>query len=353
MAIRKLPNNRTDIIGRLSHNFPRWDRDGDGKIEQHEFRDLVADPEITGRDAAALATLYSFADEEKDQRKLKSLPSFSKQDLQAMQDEYFESDKTTKLDRYYHHYAKKLDGSSTELFQTGLPNSLSGAQGGTPTCAFLSVLFVQAHRDPESVKEMVSELDDGNLSVQFKGDNDPIVIAPPTETEQALYSKAGDGIWLTALEKAWSVKLEKQRYPKRRKSRPYDHNAASTTRATYAVTGAEKVTRTEMPRSCPSFKKGQTPSYMSAISDALAKDAIVTASCYRGENVLEGIADWHAYSVLSWNEDEGTVGLRNPWGRGEPVNENGKARDGRDDGRFQLSLEEFLQNFRAVTREEL
>ncbi len=90
-----------------------------------------------------------------------------------------------------------------------------------------------------------------------------------------------------------------------------------------------------------------------AISDALAKDAIVTASCYRGENVLEGIADWHAYSVLSWNEDEGTVGLRNPWGRGEPVNENGKARDGRDDGRFQLSLEEFLQNFRAVTREEL
>lgn len=352
MTIRNLGSNRTDIVGRLSHNFPSWDRDKDGKVEQNEFRDLIADPEIKGRDAAALATLYTIADEEKRDRKLKNLPSVSNRDLDRLRDEYFKSDDANWLDRYYEHFSKKLDHMSTELFQTGLPNSMSSAQGGTPTCAFLSVLFTQAHRDPESVKRMVEELDDGTLSVQFPGDGEPIVLAPPTETEQALYSTAKDGVWLTALEKAWSVKLEEQRYPNRRKSRPYEDNAASTVQATYSLTGADKVTRTKMPKSCPSFEKGQTPRYMAAISDSLAKDAIVTASCLKGENVLEGIADWHAYSVTSWNEDKGTVGLRNPWGSGEPENKDGKARDGRDDGRFDLSLEEFLQNFRYVTREE-
>ncbi len=45
---------------------------------------------------------------------------------------------------------------------------------------------------------------------------------------------------------------------------------------------------------------------------------------------------------------EVTVTIRNPWGKGDPLNAAGKPRDGKDDGVFTMSLDEFQQTFSDV-----
>lgn len=58
---------------------------------------------------------------------------------------------------------------------------------------------------------------------------------------------------------------------------------------------------------------------------------------YKGTNLYA----WHAYSVLGIREEGGKrlVTIRNPWGNTEP------GHDGKDDGIFELSLEDFMKYY--------
>src|SRR5438477_12844980 len=58
----------------------------------------------------------------------------------------------------------------------------------------------------------------------------------------------------------------------------------------------------------------------------------------------EGIVSYHDYTILGTEEKDGQqfVILRNPWGNFEPGN------DGKDDGVFKLSYEDFKKYFFSV-----
>jgi len=56
----------------------------------------------------------------------------------------------------------------------------------------------------------------------------------------------------------------------------------------------------------------------------------------------------HEYSVLGYDSKTKTVTIRNPWGYFEPRNEWGKARDGKNDGIFQMPLDDFCQKFSGL-----
>jgi hypothetical protein len=51
---------------------------------------------------------------------------------------------------------------------------------------------------------------------------------------------------------------------------------------------------------------------------------------------------------MGYDREAGTVTLRNPWGHGEPLGEDGLPRDGVNDGVFTLTMDEFEQEFDRV-----
>jgi len=59
----------------------------------------------------------------------------------------------------------------------------------------------------------------------------------------------------------------------------------------------------------------------------------------------------HAYSVVGYSPKKDAVLLRNPWGRGEYLNDKGVPEDGRDDGLFSMKLTEFKKSFFSVAYE--
>jgi len=63
----------------------------------------------------------------------------------------------------------------------------------------------------------------------------------------------------------------------------------------------------------------------------------------------DGIVDGHVYSVVGYDPKTKMVTVRNPWGEGEPLNADGTAKDGKNDGQFQMPLEDFKKNFNRVS----
>ena len=84
------------------------------------------------------------------------------------------------------------------------------------------------------------------------------------------------------------------------------------------------------------------------IKAAAAQKKPMEAATYASDNTSEAlpnIINGHAYSLLGVSEHDGKrfVVLRNPWGHTEP------GHDGKDDGRFELPLEDFARQFLSYT----
>ncbi|MEZ4320776.1 MAG: hypothetical protein R3F61_25060 [Myxococcota bacterium] len=73
----------------------------------------------------------------------------------------------------------------------------------------------------------------------------------------------------------------------------------------------------------------------------------VSASTLRSDN-REGLPDGHAYTVLGFDPATDTVELRNPHARNEHEGPDGQPLDGKEDGRFTPSMEEFDRLFSNV-----
>ena len=90
------------------------------------------------------------------------------------------------------------------------------------------------------------------------------------------------------------------------------------------------------------------------LKEAIEQGLPVTAVSRRAEDLAgdSGIRGSHAYSVLGYDPETHTIQLRNPWGQGEPADEEGNPRDGVNDGVFTMTLEEFEKNFGRVIYSE-
>ncbi|MCB9674322.1 MAG: hypothetical protein H6737_04350, partial [Alphaproteobacteria bacterium] len=62
----------------------------------------------------------------------------------------------------------------------------------------------------------------------------------------------------------------------------------------------------------------------------------------------EGLPDTHAYTVLGFDPAADTVELRNPHAKNEHDGPDGQPLDGKEDGKFTLSMEEFNRLFSNV-----
>lgn len=330
-------NSPIDLVRR---NFPSWDRDSDGILTAKERWSQISDPAVKGEDAVALATLHWHLTEEGARLGLDDV-SISYEEL----DQLKSPKNKTRVQGLFRHYQQKLKSRADTLFTMDLPG-VDIMQGETPTCSFLASILTLSANSPERLKSMIESGAEGEHIVTFPGSsNQPEFVQPLTDTESAIYSRASDGDWLSVLEKAWAQKLERERFPEREISRPFEEARCSPARAIRELTG-QRAKGLLLPETLPDSADANSK-LLQAIGSNVAEKRPVVASCY--EPTISGLMDQHAYAVSHWDLAQSIVGLQNPMGWLEPTNEAGEPRDAKDDGKFEISLDEFLANFREIT----
>lgn len=335
---------KDDVLELIDNNYDRFDRDGNGRITWTEMRKNVADPTITGQDAAALATLYSLMQGKGEElgrvRPLVLTPEIwddIKDDMEFAKDE----GEAVASDLYYERYLTKLENASNELFPQGLPDGMQVRQGFGPSCAILSTTVGQALLDPLVIKEAVTEREDGKVSVKFPGLSKPITINATTDTETALFATAGEnGTWINHVEKAWGTTQTKT------PGAAFEMSSWPA-KSIRAWTNGQATT-TSVPKDLKSYKQGEYPDFLRQAADGLEKGWIVMTWTRNGERELGDLVPGHAHTLLGIDAEQGTVSVRNPWGHKEPTDEHGKPRDGKDDGIFEVSLQEYVADFGRI-----
>jgi hypothetical protein len=248
-------------------------------------------------------------------------------------------------DSYFLKYEEKLSHASQELFPQGLPNAHNLKQGAAPSCGFLATTFAQVKNDPHSVKEAIRANQDGKLEVSFPGVSKTIDVAPVTDAERALFSTAEDnGTWLTTLEKAWGIHIKSSNPLAAFEQTTYPEDAIE------AWTNGEAVT-TRVPKNPKGYREGELPDFLRTAHRELGAGHHVVAWTRHKEVDGRHFVPGHAYTVTAIDAKEGVITLRNPWGRLEPVDEDEKPLDGRDDGMFDYPLAEFHHKFAKIARQ--
>ena len=335
---------KDDVFDLIEENFDRFDRDGNARITWSEMRKSVADPTIQGEDAASLATLYSLAGDYAQEQDFKRIPSITRSFIDELRSErefQEEEGDTLYADVYYSKYLGKLENASTELFGSKLPDGMKVRQGVGPSCAILSTTVGQALVDPQVIKDAFSVRDDGKVAIKFPGLNKPVVVSATTDTETALFASAGkNGTWLNHVEKAWGTLQTKN--PEA--AFEFSSWPAKSIRAW----SDGKAITTKVPQDLSGTKKGETPTFVTEMAKELSNNHIVMTWTRNGERELT-LVSGHAHTVLGIDQESETIKVRNPWGRFEPTDSKGKPRDGKDDGIFELSYAEYVQDFGKIS----
>jgi hypothetical protein len=189
---------------------------------------------------------------------------------------------------------------------------------------------------------MIADNKDGTYTVKFAW-GDKVTVTAPTRAEQALASR-GNGLWVPVLEKAYG-----QWNLGNREGNPYAQigGGATVDVGVTAMTGHK--TQTD------SLFWTSKDTTRNRLENTLGDGRIVVAGIHN--DLLpwtdhKGLVSGHAYSVLGYDRKSDLVTLRNPWARREIVGADGKPRDGRDDGVFTLSVDEFHSLFDEVAYEQ-
>lgn len=322
-------------------NFDNWDLDDDGLVEKAETIQLMSDPSIEGQDAATLGTLRSMQGQA-DTWNIGALSDdgrfpwsedpegMSQADLLAYT-RLGEDDENRKLtEAYFLRTDNYIEGLSAQTRSQGLftgDGTIEAAdveQGNAGTCNPLSALIGELSQDPEAVQERFGQNADGSFSVELGSGEQKV--APLTDAERAYFGRAENGDWQAVYEKAvLQAGLSGD-----------GNNFENTIRA---VTGNDST--------AIALDGEHRAEALSALESALEDDRLALASLSDNEDEKQNggivLPDNHAYAVVGY--EDGQVEMQNPWGREEPKGANGRPRDGKDDGRFTVSKDEFIDTF--------
>ena len=333
--------------------FSRIDGDSDGYLSRTELNAALHDSSFTGRDAAAVAAMNKYvgdieeyADDEmgdeNDGVTMADLREFINQDDET----------ATNISNLVQYGNNTIASTNRSLFPAGVssirPDNIR--QGMIGDCYFLAAVASQA-RTPEgrqAIHDMIGDNHDGTFTVTFPG-RDPVTVSAPTDAELATYSSAGsDGLWLAVLEKAYAESENNGAiFPS---ENPYDEIGDGN----YLSAGIEAMTGHSTDTDDTAFTSLETT--RSKLTDALSHGRVVSAGIneypWSSGTESNGLPQGHAYTVLSFDPASDTITLRNPWGRGEPVNASGQPLDGNNDGTFTMTLAEFDEYFSNICYEQ-
>ena len=325
-----------------------WDLDQNGFLSRAELEKVAQDPNVKGLDAAVLMSLLKNLDE-----------------IQGLSnDEYgFENDGITGKDlgelRKLGDKAElnqKVVGaagwglqqskSPTQLFDQDGPNYEEVKQGSLGSCEFLSAAVALAKRDPEAIKKMISDNGDGSYTVRFPGSKDPIRVTL-SDAELSRAATAGkDGRWIGVLEKAYGQYMN-QRAVLKSDSPQLATESQPGQIAMQALTGrkGDQDILGPVTTNLATTRKKLTEAMQDGrlVTAGIAKELITKGT--------DGLPANHQYTVLNYDPKTDQITLRNPWGGGELKGPDGKAKDGKNDGVFTMSLSDFYARFTDVVYE--
>ena len=325
----------SELVNKAIDLFPKLDLDGDGIVNRLEARSLLTDHQALNLSPAEAATLYSrqkqmaaAVDPETSGEELKM------EDLQALLLENHPetlpekfADNVSQISKRYRHQLKVETPEPTPftLGENFQPNNV--IQGKEGSCWFLCNL-------PALKNEQLSSVirPEGDAYRVTLADGRTTLVEELNEAERRVYSH-GDGAWSGLLEKGLSQILAETKE---------DLNAGYPRVGRKMLTGK---TSKYYPISSPSGKYDfrDRDKLFQTMSSALEKGSAIFAGATKDDfekEISEISAANHAYTVLAVDTENDTVVVRNPWGRSERAD-----LDGKNDGVFELNRDQFFTNY--------
>ncbi len=302
----------------IEKGFPVWDSDHDGSLTLDEINRALANPEVRGEEAAAVAAIYRATRSKSHPMQ----PPFTAADLvkQAPGDSSApasdEDSGAPKLGSYYSAYIVKIEKTPRELFVHGAPSLDGFRQGKVGSCFCLAPMAALINRDPSAVAARFTRDKDG-FTVRLN-DSRTVHVSEPTDGEIAISSGTGDqGYWSTVYEKAvGQMRIED-------KSLTDPPLVAAT--AGSAGTMVKVLTGNEIKRfSCSPWRKTETtPAEKDALlaqlrtllQETSAAHRLMTAGTGAKGAKVPGISSMHAYAVLGFDAANDSVIIRDPHGQ--------------------------------------
>ncbi|MBT9583281.1 hypothetical protein IV102_08020 [bacterium] len=288
--------------------FRQWSG-GRDRLPGQDLDRLAQDPQVRGQDAAILSVL-------------KDLPAaLGQQDLTCQSLDQVP-------DRLEFRYCDSLERVNTprSLFPQGDPDARCVRQGDQPDCVLTSTCISLATQRPESIIAMFEEGDKG-LVLRLPGERGRCV-SLPTDRELLSHSCAyQNGAWMTVLAKELGPvgRMVPAQAIKKVTGHKVDQDMMFMT--------SERATRQKLER-------------------AMEKRAVVIAGRNGMDDQVAGLTKNHSYAVIGYDPAFARVRLQDPEGN-EPLDAQGKPKDGDLDGRFSLPISEFRSLFSSVHYESV
>lgn len=227
-------------------------------------------------------------------------------------------------------------------------NSFSVIQGNSSNCSFLAALSALAHSRPRTIAQMFALNESGQVCVTFQGAPNHSIVPKLLPAEHNRFARPSNGNWSATLEMAYEKVENETGFARRRAGVRLD-------RGIFLLTGhGSQIYR--FGYSGLIYPDG--PGLLSsgneleqAIESATREKRIATAVISSKED--PDLQNNHVYSILNYDKSTRMLVIRNPYGRGEPRNPWGRAKDGRDDGVFRMSIREFTKRFDAIAIEQI
>ena len=343
----------------VNQNFSQWDNNGDGVLSKDEIIAALSNRKIHGESAAAIVAITKVVRSDKynlpplTKGYLVNSPLKKAKSSDTDPDSENETSKPEKLNhppafqRLYLSHMKRLQSTSRDLFPQNLP-SLSAIHQGLGDCTFVSTVGAMVHRDPDAVKAMFSQNDNGSITVHLgNGENIKIFV---TDADIALFTSAEtNGLWLTALEKAYRKSLAKTLRSDETSTktlhldgedRPNIYEKFSG--PTIEILAGHETRSVKLEGIHPGSSK-----YTNLRQELIAAQRdhlLIKAGVAGGHKMVPKIAGDHAYAVLGYDKKQDLVHVWNPWGNtftpdGPDSIQNGYTTKG---GEFDIPLKDFV-----------
>lgn len=351
-------NMRTeDVVQWTNQHFDELDSDRDGFINNIEIETAMENQCYTGPDAQALTALHrerenieelsndEWGDENDgitraDMTELGTQVALMRAgnatDAQQLIDDI--DTECTLSALIINNSSHDLWGGAADPLDNIRPEAIT--QGVVGDCQLLSPLAALAQANPESIRDMIKDNHDGTYTVTFPGDPvHPQTVPAPTDADLSEYAHGDQyGTWVSIIEKAAG---------QRTAGDGSAHNRArmGQNEAFQLLTGRESDRHYVVLQSDDELQQHLANAHTEPMTATTRHEMPWSDGNEDDTNIPMG----HDYTVTNYDPDTGMVTLRNPWGYGEPEDENGNTRDGRMDGEFTMSYEEFCKTFDWVT----
>jgi hypothetical protein len=346
-----------EFFDRVNSHFERWDANHDGRLSKDELFRLVDNPNVKGKEAAALAAVVRAIRGDKGAKTPAELDR-----------EYF----STLGTRWAKHPAGdppfaamyfdalgRLKGVNRTLFGDGGPSLHAFHQGTLGDCFVVAPLGAAVARDPGAVRKMIQAKPDGSYRVTF-GNGTAIDVPALTDMELMLSStSAGHGLWINVFEKAYATYRNRQT-PNDKKSPSLLEaiaNGGKPALTIEAMTGHHvKGVLIRNDKDAPPARAAQTA--MAEQVARLLREGVANhrLACAITASKLStpGLPTHHVYAVLGYDSARREVRLWNPHGntftpKGPAGPANGYPTK---DGFFTMPLADFVGAFVSVVVEE-